>query len=447
MRPRPEPRLPAALRGAFAAALAAYLALAAWLVWRTSILEPYSDMFDWIARWRRLQADGDLGRYLWAPHNFHHMAWTFAILDLDIRVFGGQGGLFLAAGVLALAATAAMLAGAAAAAAGPGLRLVGAGGALALSAMGCDVLDASADLNTTYLHALAFAIAAIVLAQAPGGRPPVRRGAALACAVASGLGNAAGLAVWPALLLVAWREGNRRWVLTLLAIGGGFGALYLLGQAGPSPGGPGGVHLSEMVALFIDDLGLPWVRGVGEGGWLIGLVVLGLSLAGLAQKGHPDAAWPERTATGLILFSLTTAAMVALARTGGAVPGLAPMRYAVFMIPLHVGLWMLALPWVRRAWERWPRRVAGGLAAAAMVMLVQQAVMAVYAVRTGDTNLRVVADFRAGLRRPPMLVTIGPDLAADAALSAWLRAQGLYQTELRPDPPPGQRIGYFGFSD
>ena len=54
-------------------------------------------------------------------------------------------------------------------AAGPGLRLVGGGVAVALSLMGCDILDANADIETTYVHALVFAVAAILLAQAPGG--------------------------------------------------------------------------------------------------------------------------------------------------------------------------------------------------------------------------------------------------------------------------------------
>jgi hypothetical protein len=86
----PAPRLSRPVRLAFAAALAVYVAAAGWLVWRTSILEAYSDMYDWVARWRLLQADGRLGHYFWAPHNFHHLVWTFAVLDLDIGAFGAR---------------------------------------------------------------------------------------------------------------------------------------------------------------------------------------------------------------------------------------------------------------------------------------------------------------------------------------------------------------------
>ncbi|WP_372786404.1 hypothetical protein [Phenylobacterium sp.] len=444
-----EPGLAAPARWIFAAALGLYLAIAAWLVWRTSILEPYSDMFDWIARHERFRADGDLGRYLWAPHNFHHLVWTFAILDLDTRAFGASSYLFLAMGVLCLAGTAALLACAAGAAAGRGLRLIGAGGAVALSAMGCHVLDASADINTTYLHALVFAVAAIVLATAPGERAPLRRGGVLICAVAAGLGSAAGLAVWPALLLVAWRAGDRRWAVAVVITGIAFSLIYLLGQAAPaSPMTAGGLtRLAEAVALFVNYLGLPWVRGIPGLGWLVGVMVLGLSLAALIGKGGRDAAWPERTALGLILFSLTTAVMAGVARTGATAADFVPMRYAVFLIPLQVGLWILALPYLRRAWERRPRPMEGLVVGAAALMLVHQGLMAAYAVSAHDTTLALIADFRAGQRSAAMLPTIYPDLAKAQALSDRMRRQGLYQRELRPDPPPAQRIGYFGFMD
>ncbi len=450
MRPDHEPRLARPVRLAFAVALAGYLAIAAWLVWRTAILEPYSDMFDWIVRWRRFQADGDLGRYLWAPHNFHHMVWTFSILGLDIRAFGASGYLFLVVGVLSLAGTAAMLASVAAAAAGPGLRLVGAGGSAALSLMGCNILDVSADINTTYVHALVFAVGAIVLAETPGEPLGVRRGGALACAIAAGLGSAAGLAGWPALMFGAWRARRWAWLSAVTATGVAFSLLYLLGQGAPAnaPLAEVGVgRAAAAVALFVNYLGLPWTRGVPEIGWLFGLAVLIAALAALAFRGKQAAAWPERAAVCLILFSLVTAAMAGAARTGFIAPELVPMRYAVFLVPLHAGLWTLALPYLRGAWRRWPRPMGAAAVAAAAFMLVHQSVMTVYAVRTADANLAVIADFRAGKRSPAMLTTIYPDLGKAQALSDAMRREDLYQRELRADPARRQRIGYFGFMD
>jgi hypothetical protein len=423
--------------GIFAGALAIYLAVAGWLVWRTSILEPYSDMYDWIARWRQWRADGNLSRYLWAPHNFHHLVWTFTVLGLDIGAFGASGYLFLAVGVVCLAATAAMLARFAGRAAGPGLKLVGGGVALALSLMGCDILDATADINTTYVHALVFAVAAILLAEAPGGRPTLRRGGALICAVAAGLGSAAGLAVWPALLFGAWRQGDRRWMAAVLAAGAVFSGLYLLGDSSPTSGVAAHGSPVEAVELVLNYLALPWVRALPAAGLPIGVAVLALSLAAVGAALRRDADGTARTAAALVLFSLGTAVMAGAARNGVAAPSLVPMRYAAFLIPLHVGLWVLALPYLRRLWADRPARVEAAVAAAAVLLIGHQAVMAVFAVRTADINLRVVADFREGRRSPAMATTIGPDLDAIQAQAMQLRREGRYQRELRPDPPPG----------
>lgn len=429
--------LPRLVRWVFAAALAAYLGCAIWLVWRTSLIEPYSDMYDWLARWFRLQADGELGRYLWAPHNFHHLVWTLAVLDLDIRAFGGSGYLILAVGVVCLAATAAVVAGIGAAAAGPGLRLVGAGGAAALSAMGCHALDIGEYINTTYVHALVFAVAAIALTEAPGEHPAARRLGALVCGLAAGLGSAAGLAVWPALLIAAWRAGRRGWAATVFVAGLAFGFIYLLGQAGPGGGFPPAVrgHLADSVLLFLNYLALPWVRAAPAAGWLLGLATLLVALMAVIFRGRRGASWTERAAVSLIVFSLATAAMAGLARTGVIAPDLVPMRYAVFLIPLHVGLWTLALPYLRGMWRLRPGLMSTVLVVAAVFMLAHQGAMAVYAMRTADADLRVLRDFRVGKRSPAMLAVIYPNLDAASALSARLRSDGYYQRELRPDPP------------
>jgi hypothetical protein len=62
-------------------------------------------------------------------------------------------------------------------------------------------------------------------------------------------------------------------------------------------------------------------------------------------------------------------------------------------------------------------------------------VMAVFATRTADINLRAVADFREGRGSPTMLSTIYADLDQARASAAQMRREGLYQRELRPDPP------------
>jgi len=415
-------------RTVFAAALAIYVAAAAWLLWRTAILEPYSDMFDWLDRYWALRDGGRLGAYLWAPHNVHHLVWTFAILAGDIRLFGASSALFLAAGAGCLAATAALLAWMAAKAAEPRLRLPAAGAAAALSAMGCHVLDASADINTTYLHALVFAVAAVALAEArPRGWPLT----AILCAAAAGLGNGAGLAVWPALVAGAALRRDRRWAIAVAVAGLAFGLVYLIGE----PARPLGVFTAgrwlAAGQLFLTYLGLPWSRGLDPFGWVLGAAALCASAWALWRSAQ-TAEWPRRAAVGLIVFSLGTAALAAGGRGGLIRPDQPPMRYAVFLIPLQVGLLIAALPALSWAWRSRPRAMDAALIALSALMLIHQALMADYAVRTADGVRQALAAFHAGRQTPAMLTRIYPDLAKARSIDERLRREGLYQRELRP---------------
>jgi hypothetical protein len=433
---QPAPRTPApAVRAIFAAALAAYVATAAWLVWRTAILEPYSDMFDWMVRYYRFAADGDLARYLWAPHNGHHLVITFAVLLADIRLFGASGYLFLATGVAGWAATAALMGALGGEAAGPGLRLIGAGGAVALSLMGCDALDADVDINTTYVYALVFAVGAIAAAERPRAAWWARA-AALALGVAAGFGSAAGLAVWPALLFAAWRRGERRWTAAVAACAVAVVAVYAIGERGLGPSGAPATTFDPLGAamLALNYLGLPWMRGAPGLGWAIGAAVLAASLAVVVAACRSGERL-TRIAAALVVFSLVTAAMAGLARSGVIAAQFVPVRYAVFLIPLHVGLWMMAAPYLRRLWLARPKPMERVALAAAGLMIVHQGVMVVYAVRTAEVNQAVISAFKRGERTPAMLITIYPDLDKAAALSARMRADGFYQRELRAGSP------------
>lgn len=429
----PPRRLAPRARQIFALALAIYVAAAAWLVWRTAILEPYSDMFDWLERYYRFEADGDLGRYLWAPHNFHHMVATFSVLALDVRAFGGSGYLFLVTGAACWAVIAAMMALLGAQAAGRELRLIGGGGAAALALMGCHALDATADINTTYLYALAPATGAILLWESRWrGRWP--RVVALALAGLAGLGSAAGLAIWPALLVATLRRRAWRWTAAVLVCGIATGLLYLVRERALAPAGSsaGADRLLGGAGLVISYLSLPWGRGVPAWGGLVGALVLALSLASLVAALR-EGGRLSRTAAALIVFSLTTAVMAGVARSG-LMGNLAPMRYAVFLIPLHVGVWMTVLPALRRLWLAQPKPMERVAIAAAALMIIHQGVMAIYAVRTADENRALVDAFRAGARTPAMLTTIYPDLAKARAIAERLRRDGLYQRELRAAP-------------
>jgi hypothetical protein len=363
------------------------------------------------------------------------MLVTFTVLLADIRLFGASGYLFLATGVASWAATAALMGVLGGEAAGRGLRLIGAGGAVALSLMGCDVLDADADINTTYVYALVFAVGAIVAAERP--RATWRgRAAALALGVAAGFGSAAGLAVWPALLFAAWRRGERRWTAAVAACAVAVVAVYAIGERGLGLSGASATAFDPLgaVMLALNYLGLPWMRGAPAVGWAIGTAVLAASLAVVVAACRSGERL-TRIAAALVVFSLATAAMAGLARSGVIAPQLVPVRYAVFLIPLHVGLWMMAAPYLRRLWLARRKPMERVALAAAGLMIVHQGVMVVYAVRTANVNQAVIGAFKRGERTPAMLITIYPDLDKAAALTARLRADGFYQRELRAGSP------------
>lgn len=419
-------------RRVFALALGAYLALSVWLVWRSAVLQPYSDMFEWVDAYYRWRADGDLLGYLLAPHNLHRLAWTRGVLALDVQAFGANGYLFVAVGAACMAALALLMAREAAKAAGPGLALAGGGLAAMLTLMAGNLLDASIHINTPYAHGLVFAVAALALAEPsrPGAANWGPRLAALACLALGSLGNAVTLAAWPVMLFAAWRIRDWRWLAILAVLGGAFIALYVGGQPLPSGGGWSGERIVQAALLALNYLGLPWTRAVPALGWVMGVVMLSLAALGLLFRGGPAAPRHERLATQLILFSIGSALMAGLARTEAGQPSDVPLRYAVFLIPLHVGLLMLALPIVARLRATRPGLTEAGLAACAVLLVGHQLVMGMAAVRTTDVNRRLIADFRAGQRTPAMVPTVHTDLAKAQALSERMARDGLFQREL-----------------
>ena len=55
---------PAWLRAAALGLLGAYLAMSAWLLWRSAVLSVFSDEYDWAYSWYELQADHRWAGYL-----------------------------------------------------------------------------------------------------------------------------------------------------------------------------------------------------------------------------------------------------------------------------------------------------------------------------------------------------------------------------------------------
>jgi hypothetical protein len=410
---------------------AAYGLLTAYILWRSAVLQPYSDMFDWVDRYLRFQISGDWFAYLLHPHNFHRLVWTFLILDLDANLFSASSYLFLAVGAACLGLCAALLAREAARAAPKGLTLPAGVFAAMVTLMAGNLLDASIDINTTYVHALTFALLAILLSETPGTPRARTQAAALICVFASALGNAVGFAALPVVLLLAWRRQTPPVrLLTLTLAGLAFAWLYFYGgpvrtsavQAGPE-------DAARAVELFLNYLGLPWTRALPPLGALIGLFMFVAAIAGILTVRPRAATRSQALAAAFILFSLITAVMAALGRAGPEEPSNVPLRYAVFLAPLHVGLLIRALPIVAILRERSRAATDGLLALGAVVFVAHQMAAGVFAIRTTDVNRAMIADFRGGQRYPRMTQTVHPDLARAQAISNRMRRAGLYQRE------------------
>jgi hypothetical protein len=417
-------------------AFAAFAGLSGWLVWRTAILQPYSDQLDWLSRYEVFRQDGDLARYLLTPHNLHRLVSTFLVQMLDLRL-GACNVVVIGVAAACLLAIAVVLAREAARTAPAGLAL-GAGVVAAMLCLGPGaLLDAATPIDSSYLHSLLFVVLAIVLAEPAAGRraSPPRRTAALLCAVAAGYGLATGLAVWPVLVFSAWRGGqSRSWIATLVIVAVLAVALYAYGQAIGRHWGPSWSHGGPLAAasLAVHFLGLPWTRAAARPGALIGIVVLTGGLAAVVTQSHARAGRGARIGAALILFSLGAAAMAALGRSSGH-PADVPLRYAIFLLPAHVGFLLVALPLVRRS-----ARLRGEalLAAAAGLLLIQQAAMGLALVHASDANREAIAAFQAGDRRPSINAVVHPDPVSAAAIYARLKAQGIYQHELHLKPEP-----------
>lgn len=433
-RPPPAGGLSSAVRATMLAMIAAYLLLSAWIGWRAVMLAPYSDMLDWIAHYYAFNAGWmDWRFFLFAPHNFHRLPWTFGLLLLDIRVFGAQGYLFPVTSALCLGLTAFLLAREGWRAAHGALRMVTAGLAGMLSLMAVNLWSAGLHIHASYIHVLVFSVAAIVVAEPAAGRPVAlwRRIATLLLSMAAALGNGAGLVLWPVLIFSALRSrDDLRWTATLVVVGGAFVAAYVGHQAGAAASAAEIGDLSRRVLLFLEFLGLPWSRPAAMGGWVVGALALIACAIAVLLKGGAGSSRAERVAVQLVLYSVGVAALAALGRTGEAAADHVTARYASFLTPMHVGLLILALPWLERLAAGRPRAAAAAVLGAALMLFANQVVAGVLVIRGADANRNAVAAFKAGSRDPALRAVIYPRLERAERVEARLSRDGFFQREL-----------------
>lgn len=425
-------RLSPGAKVALAVAAAGFLAVCAWLTWVTPVRTPYSDMLDWVARYLDFRSNHDLGAYLLAPHISHRLVATFLVLWADAGLFGAHGWLFVVVGVGALVLTAGLLGKAAAPAAQGDMAWVIGGAAAGLTLMPGGFLDATLHICTMYVEALALMVGAILLASPEGDDAPAPRRLilALVCAVAAAFCNGVGLAVWPVLAFAAWRR-NRMLGQAILVGGVLFALAYFAGQAGvralQPPQTAAGGGLGGMLLMFLSYLGLPWTIAAPRLGWALGLLLAGLSGLAILRRGRDDAPRAERVAVQLIQVSLITAVMAAVGRNGAGLPTEVPIRYAVFLTPLHVGLLILASPLLQAFVLKRPREGQALMVAAALVFTLHQLGAGVFVARTAEINRARIAAFKAGDRSPPVLAVMYPVAAKAEALLARMAKARVYQ--------------------
>jgi hypothetical protein len=422
--------------------LALYITLSAYVLWRAAVLTPYSDEIDWIQRWRTLQVDGDWSAYLLAPVNLHRLPWMFGLIAFDIQALGGTNLPLIVSGGLSVGAMTWLLGREAAKAATPPLAPLAATLAAMLALMAGSIFDAATPICVNYTHGAFFAVAAMVLADGGSRRGLGRRRAvALLVAMIAGLGDAAALAVWPVLVLGAVRRRDWAWLGSVLVAGGVFVGLYALGQGGDTRNSTQGAlhHPAGALRLSLNYLTLPWSRLNLSLAWVGGLLIALIGLAAFLTRGGRQASRAERIACSFILFSLGTAAMAGLGRFGQPDPLNVPLRYAVLLAPLHVGLLMLALPAAGVLWNA-KRHLATALGAASLLLMAaQNGLMAVKVVHSSDVVRNTLQDFRQGRRTPEMRVFVHPDLDHAERIYAGVRQDRLFQQELhvkRAGPAP-----------
>ncbi len=428
------------------AIVAVYVALFAYYLSATMISQPYWDMFSIITRYLQYQRDGNLWAYLWEPHVQHRHIWMRLLTAFDAEVLSGVGYPFVVVAA-ACQATAAWLLWRLAR-----RSVLGEPGVW----MGCLVLmlvltsvaavDCAIPMNGIYPQTVMFTVMALALfdsEEGTGARGRVQwsRGLGLLAAIAAAFGNAAALSLWPILLWLAWRSrAGRTWMAAVVLVGGVFGAAYLYRLPGvafwesSSPEAPVSVGFLRIADYLVTYVGLPWTRsaalawvGMGIGALLLVLSVLSCVWLGIVRPAETRL---DRVAVSLVAFSLATAVLAALGRSGVDVDLRVPVRYSVFVALMHVGMLLLAMPRVLARCATAPglRVVHAGVVVAAIVLTAQQSISGQAAVAATQSLRATLARFVAGEETDEMKTVVYVDLAQARRDLDAIHAAGLYLT-------------------
>jgi hypothetical protein len=320
-----------------------YAAVFLYFVSASVVWAPVYDYLDWIAAYLDALQTGQWRQYFWLPHNEHRILLSRILVALDVRLFGASHVGFIASGITLLFCLLASL-----------FRVIAISGLNARTAIAgsCAVIFlilpstiatlCSMPANQVFLHQTAFAVFAFILANRPGMKACVL---AMGSAVVAAMGGAGGILVWPVLALTAFLTHKSGRLLAVYSIcGTAFVTVYLAGI--PRTSVPH--DLSGVIAAadyFIRFFGLPWAH-VASLTWVarsigITLVITGSVLLVTNGSGPPAVA---RIGRCLIIFAFLLGGAAAVARFSVATDRAMPIRYALFVSLLHVGIVLVLLP-------------------------------------------------------------------------------------------------------
>jgi hypothetical protein len=418
-----------------------------YLVTATSIRLPYSDMYTLLVRYLQYQADGRWWTYVWAPRVQHHLVWMRLLTALDVELFSGAAYSFIVVTAIAQLVTVWLLWRAATAEGPRDLALTKGCLVVLLVLTAVAAVDCAIPILNVYPQTVVFAVLAFMLFD-PGDHSPdggrgsssTRRIAGLAAAIGAGFGNAAALGVWPILAWLAWRaRAGRVWIAAPIAVGAAFITVYvwdlpLNAQPAPDSSLSQPASIGDVVDYLVIYMGLPLTRAaaLAAPGKVLGGVLLVASTAvavwlGLLKRTSDRTA---RLAVALLLFSLGTAVLAAIGRVD--IPDVSgvkvPVRYSVFLAPLHVGLLLAAGPVLTRLWPARRAQVAiqAAAVATAAILFVLHVGIGRAAVVTSRSMTATIRQFMRGERTPEMPRVIHHDLDQAQRDLVTIRAAGLY---------------------
>jgi hypothetical protein len=379
----------------------------------TLILQPYWDMYGYVLHYLRYREHGQWLWFVWAPHNQNRPVWTRMLTQLDAGLLAGTGYPFVIAATMCLLVSVWLLLREVPAGWPRETRIAIGGLVVMLMLTAASAVDCSMPNNTLYPQALMFALLAIALFEQGG----VWRGLSLIAAAGAAFGSGAALVIWPILVWLAWRsDAGPRWMMIVILFGALFIAVYAYGLPRIEP-----VEPSWKMGLYLlSYLGLPWSRAaslqtparlVGAAWFVCGSVAL-IWLGAMKRS----VTRLERVAAALIAFSLASAVLAAIGRVDVDETIRVPIRYALFIAPLHIAALFLIGPYVQRA----------VLMIVACLLIVQQIVSGQAAVATARSMRDTIHRFVNGDTTPEMTRVIYSDLHQAREDLDQIRRAGLY---------------------